>query len=121
MLLVLIAVRSRKPGNDAVTFVIVIGAALAFSPIIWLHYFVLLFIPIGIVRPRLSWLWALPLALWVCRGQSIDGAVWDHVRKRSDLALSARIGSSGLIIFALSVASAVLLISAHLASDKAEQ
>jgi alpha-1,2-mannosyltransferase len=121
VLLVLIAVRARKPGNDALTFVIAIGAALAFSPIIWLHYFVLLFIPIGIVRPRFSWLWALPLTLWVCRGQSIDGAVWDHVRKRSDLALSARIGSAGLIIFALSVASAVLLISAHLASEKAEQ
>ena len=120
-LLVLIAARGRTPGNDNFTFVVAIGAALALSPIIWLHYFVLLYIPIAIVRPRLSWLWALPFALWVCRGQSIDGAAWDHVRRHGDLALSARVGSAGLIIFAFSVATAVLLISAHLASEKAEQ
>ena len=60
----------------------------------WLHYFVLLYVPIAIVRPRLSWLWALPLAFWICRGQSIDGAVWHKVRKHKDLALHARIGSA---------------------------
>ena len=72
------------------TFVVAIGAAFALSPIIWLHYFVLLYIPIAIVRPRLSWLWALPLALWVCRGQSIDGAVWDKVRKHQGPRADAR-------------------------------
>ena len=80
------------------------GAAFALSPIVWLHYFVLLYIPIAIVRPRLSWLWALPLAFWVCRGQSIDGALWEKVRKHKDLALTPRIGSAPLIVYAIFVA-----------------
>ena len=57
------AFAAATPGADAWTFIVAIGAAFALSPIVWLHYFVLLYIPIAIVRPRLSWLWALPLAL----------------------------------------------------------
>ena len=30
----------------------------------WLHYLVLLYVPIALARPRLSGLWLLPLALW---------------------------------------------------------
>jgi len=32
--------------------------------IVWLHYFILLIVPIALARPRLSPLWFLPLALW---------------------------------------------------------
>lgn len=117
----LIALRGRAPGADRWTFVVATGAAFALSPIVWLHYFVLLYIPIAIARPRLSWLWALPLTLWLCRGQSIDGAVWDKVHKHKDLALTPRIGSAGLIVYALVVATAVIILSARLVSQRAER
>ena len=103
LLLALVALRGRRPGADAWTFVVAIGAAFALSPIVWLHYFVLLYIPIAIVRPRLSWLWALPLALWVCRGQSVDGAAGTRCARYTDLALSATDRRRRrLIVFALS-------------------
>ena len=51
-----------------------IGAALALSPIVWLHYLVLLAVPLAIARPRFSPLWLLPIVLWVCpRSGNGDG------------------------------------------------
>jgi hypothetical protein len=38
------------------------------SPLVWLHYFALLIIPVALTRPTLSWPWLLPLALIVCPG-----------------------------------------------------
>jgi hypothetical protein len=35
------------------------------TPILWLHYLVLLVVPIALARPRLSLLWFAPLALTV--------------------------------------------------------
>jgi hypothetical protein len=39
---------------------LLVFAALALSPIVWMHYFTLLVVPIALVRPRLSWLWFAP-------------------------------------------------------------
>jgi len=36
------------------------------SPLIWIHYFALLLIPLALERPRVGWLWALPVLLWLC-------------------------------------------------------
>jgi hypothetical protein len=41
-----------------------LAAALAASPIVWIHYFLLLLAPLALTRPRLSWLWFLPLAYY---------------------------------------------------------
>ncbi|MGH7342691.1 MAG: hypothetical protein ACREKH_19575, partial [Candidatus Rokuibacteriota bacterium] len=38
---------------------------LVLTPILWLHYLVLLVVPIALARPRLSALWFVPLALTV--------------------------------------------------------
>lgn len=46
------------------SFVLAVGAALACSPIVWLHYFAILLVPVAISRPRLSPLWFVPLAMW---------------------------------------------------------
>ena len=119
VLLALVAVRGRHPGADAWTFIVSIGAAFALSPILWLHYFLLLYIPIGIVRPRLSWLWALPLAFWICRGQSVDGVAWHKVHVYSDLALAPRIGDPLLIVFVLAIVTAVIALSARIAAREA--
>lgn len=42
-----------------------VAAALVLTPILWLHYLVLLVLPIALARPRLSGLWLAPLALTV--------------------------------------------------------
>jgi alpha-1,2-mannosyltransferase len=39
-------------------------AALLTSPIVWMHYYVLLIVPIALARPRLSGLWFVPLLYW---------------------------------------------------------
>ena len=62
-LLVSVVVTARR-GNETRAFVLAIGAALACSPILWLHYFALLLVPVAIVAPRLSWLWFVPMGMW---------------------------------------------------------
>jgi hypothetical protein len=52
----------REPrSRDAKTLTLVIAAALAASPIVWVHYFLLLLVPLALTRPRLSALWFVPL------------------------------------------------------------
>ena len=41
-----------------------LAAALAASPIVWMHYFLLLLVPLALIRPRLSPLWLVPFAYW---------------------------------------------------------
>jgi hypothetical protein len=55
---------ARRVGGDKRSFIWAIGASLLISPILWAHYFVLLFVAIAIARPRLSVTWLLPLAYW---------------------------------------------------------
>jgi alpha-1,2-mannosyltransferase len=57
-----------RRGDESRSFTLAIVAALLFTPIIWLHYFVLLLVPIAIVRRRLSLLWATPLLFWLSEG-----------------------------------------------------
>ena len=63
--LLLLALRAaRGEDGDARSLTLALAAGLALSPIVWLHYLVLLYVPIALARPRLSGLWLLPLALW---------------------------------------------------------
>lgn len=50
--------------DQASSFGLAVGVALMFSPIVWLHYATLLVVPLALRRPRFSWLWLTPLALW---------------------------------------------------------
>lgn len=50
--------------KDQQAFVLAITTALVMSPISWVHYYVLLLVPLAIARPRFSALWAAPLAYW---------------------------------------------------------
>ena len=47
------------------SFTCAVAATLALSPIVWLHYLVVLLVPLAILRPRFSLLWLLPVLLWV--------------------------------------------------------
>jgi hypothetical protein len=44
-------------------FLLSLGAALLFTPILWPHYLVLLFVPIALASTRVSFLWLAPFAL----------------------------------------------------------
>ena len=46
-------------------FTYAIGGALVLFPVVWLHYLVVLAVPLAISRPRFSMLWLLPIILWV--------------------------------------------------------
>ena len=43
------------------SFSLAIATALVASPIVWLDYFALTAVPLAIARPRLSWIWFVPL------------------------------------------------------------
>jgi len=51
--------------RDRRSLTLALAAAFALTPILWLHYLVLLVVPIALARPRLSALWFTPLALTV--------------------------------------------------------
>ncbi len=106
-----IALQGRRNGTDRQTFILAVAAAFALSPIIWLHYFVLLYIPIAIVAPRLAPLWVLPLALFVFPGQSIEPFLWRPKPKQIDEALTPRVGHPSIIIGALIVVLVVFVLS----------
>jgi alpha-1,2-mannosyltransferase len=54
-----------RRGDDLRSFTSALAAALALSPIVWLHYLVLLLVPLAVARPRFSWVWLVPVLLWV--------------------------------------------------------
>jgi hypothetical protein len=54
-----------RGGDDARAFTCAVAATLALSPIVWLHYLVVLLVPMAILRPRFSVLWLMPVLLWI--------------------------------------------------------
>ena len=70
-LIIALAWRAAREGalseleRDRRSLTLILAAALVLTPILWLHYLVLLYIPIALARPRLSALWFAPLALTV--------------------------------------------------------
>jgi hypothetical protein len=59
-------VRLGRRGQDRSALILSVGACLLAAPVIWLHYFALLLVPLGLGRPRLSPIWLLPIALFAC-------------------------------------------------------
>jgi hypothetical protein len=63
------------------SFTLAVAAALVLSPIVWLDYFALAAVPLALARPRLSWVWFLPLVTWGLRGAGLNiGDPWDIAR-----------------------------------------
>jgi alpha-1,2-mannosyltransferase len=54
-----------RRGDDVRSFTCAVVATLALSPIVWLHYLVVLLVPMAISRPRFTPLWLLPVLLWI--------------------------------------------------------
>lgn len=53
-----------RRGDEFRSFTCAVAATLALSPIVWLHYLVLLLVPLAIARPRFSLIWLVPILLW---------------------------------------------------------
>ena len=64
-LLVLAWRAARGPDGDRRALTLALAAGFVLTPILWLHYLVLLVVPIALARPRLSVLWLVPLAMTV--------------------------------------------------------
>ncbi len=60
-------------GDSRSALVLAIALALLATPVLWTHYFALLLVPLALARPRLGWLWFLPLVTWVC---PVNPAPW---------------------------------------------
>lgn len=54
-----------RSGDDLRSFTCALAAALAFTPILWQHYLVLLLVPLATARPRFSAIWLVPVLLWL--------------------------------------------------------
>jgi glycosyl transferase family 87 len=63
---VAVFVLARRHEGDRRAFSAAILAALVLSPLVWIHYYLLLIVPIGLAARRLRAIWLLPvLAFWV--------------------------------------------------------
>lgn len=59
-----VCVRAGRRGRDAESFAFAVAVTLLATPLIWLHYYALLVVPLALHRPRFGLAWVLPLALW---------------------------------------------------------
>lgn len=71
-----IVLAARTPDGDRRALAAAVIAALIATPLLWLHYLLLLYVPIALYRPRLSPLWFLPLLLWVTPEAHSHGVAW---------------------------------------------
>jgi hypothetical protein len=58
------AVLLGRRGEERGAFVLAVAAAIAFSPIVWLHYFALLLVVAAVAEQRLGLVWFAPLLLY---------------------------------------------------------
>jgi alpha-1,2-mannosyltransferase len=66
-LLAAVVVAGRR-GDERSAFILALTAALALSPIVWLHYFALLLLVVALAQPTLGVMWFVPLAMVVTPG-----------------------------------------------------
>lgn len=71
-----IVAAARWGDGPELAFGVTVLVSLLASPIAWLHYDVLLLVPLALASRRLSGLWLLPLALWVAPQPLSDGSTW---------------------------------------------
>ena len=73
---VAIALAARGTDGDRRALAVAVVASLVAAPLVWLHYLLLVFVPIALYRPRLSGLWFLPLLLWLTPTTHSHGTTW---------------------------------------------
>ena len=75
-LLALAVASARRDPDSKRAFSLTVISAIALTPIVWLHYFALLVVPLALARPRFSWPWAVLWLFWITPGQQNDGDLW---------------------------------------------
>jgi hypothetical protein len=80
---------ARGEGGDRRAFAVAIFVSLVATPLLWMHYLLLLFVPIAFYRPRLSGLWFLPLLLWLTPSSNSHGETWRIVLALAVIAVVA--------------------------------
>jgi hypothetical protein len=76
-----------RRGDERAAFIIALAAALACSPIVWLHYFALLLVPVALASRRLQLVWFIPLLAWLGMGTG-NGDTWQLVAVLMAVALT---------------------------------
>ena len=71
-----VGLAARGTDGDRRALAVAVLAALVATPILWLHYLLLLVVPIALYRPRLTPLWFLPLLLWLTPSTHSHGVTW---------------------------------------------
>lgn len=90
VLVAMVCVIAARHCQDSAVLLGVIALSLLATPVVWRHYFVLLLVPIAIMRPRLSAAWTIPLLTFVCPVTA--PALWQ---------LLLVIGAMSLLVFVL--------------------
>lgn len=67
---------ARGADGNRRAFAVAVLVSLVATPLVWLHYFLLLFVPIALYRPRLSGVWFVPLLLWLTPATHSEGTTW---------------------------------------------
>lgn len=78
---------ARGAHGDRRAFAVAVAASLLVTPLLWLHYLLLVYVPIALYRPRLSGLWFVPLALWATPTTHSHGVAWKIVLALAVLAV----------------------------------
>jgi alpha-1,2-mannosyltransferase len=73
-LLVAVILLGRR-GDERSAFIVALAAALALSPLVWLHYFALLVVIVAVAQPRLGPVWFLPLVMFLAPGRGDPTAI----------------------------------------------
>ena len=90
-----IVVIARGPDGDRRSFVAALAVALALSPIVWLHYLVLVYVVIALYQRRLGVAWLIPALYWLLPGQDSHGSLALIVR-----AYLLTVAAAGFAIYA---------------------
>jgi hypothetical protein len=112
VVVVAVVAAARGAKGDRRSLSVAVAGALLATPVLWLHYLVLLFVPIALARPRLSALWFAPLAFWVTPLAHSEGSVW-----RTCFALAV---SAAIVGRAVAPATSVAGLRRNLAASRSE-
>jgi alpha-1,2-mannosyltransferase len=64
-----------RSGDRRGAFIVVVAASIAFSPIVWLHYFALLVVVVAVAEQSLGPAWFAPLLMWLTMGGAAVPAI----------------------------------------------
>jgi glycosyl transferase family 87 len=71
-----VGLAARGRDGDRRALAVAVVASLVATPLLWLHYLLLLYVPIALYRPRLSGVWLAPLLLWLTPTTHSHGTTW---------------------------------------------